>query len=365
MKIDKDALIKIYNSGKTQTEIAEIFNCVPQTISKIMKKYNIQTRKFGSWVKPKINISLGQLKGLYDIGKTQVEIAKIFNCGQQTISNLMKKYGIQIKRQDKYNIQREELIKLYNYDYKTQKEISEIFKCPDSTIEYKMKKYGIKGNHGFRVARRKSIILNDCQKEIIDGELLGDGFLTPCIINNRNVNSRFIYCTLQREYLEWLINELNILDFKDIAEFIQMRWKRNISFKSNTKANPALTAIHKRWYKLDLKRNNKYSFTKHIPRDLILTSLICRGWYIGDGSLCKTRKSITLATDSFIKKEQEQILLPQLNKLGFEARLYKHGINKMGEQQYIIYIPKRNVQKFLNYIGPCPVKCYEYKWGGK
>lgn len=75
----------------------------------------------------------------------------------------------------------------------------------------------------------------------------------------------------------------------------------------------------------------------------------------------KRNKYIILYSNSFKKQEQSQILIPQLNKLDFEARLYK--VRQNHHIQYVIYIPRRNVDRFLNYIGPCPIKEFEYKWG--
>jgi hypothetical protein len=96
--------------------------------------------------------------------------------------------------------------------------------------------------------------------------------------------------------------------------------------------------------------------------------LTCKFWYIDDGCLKKDKYSnITLWTNAFNKKQQEQILLSQLNKLGFEARLYKTKA-KSGKTQWYIYIPRRNIQKFLDYIGPCPKElknCFGYKWNYK
>ena len=38
---------------------------------------------------------------------------------------------------------------------------------------------------------------------------------------------------------------------------------------------------------------------------------------------------------------------------------------KTDNEQYFIYIPRRKIKQFLNYIGPCPVPDYSYKWDYK
>jgi hypothetical protein len=77
-------------------------------------------------------------------------------------------------------------------------------------------------------------------------------------------------------------------------------------------------------------------------------------WYIGDGELERKDGYIKLHTDCFLKSEVDFLC----NLLtDFEA---KSSIK--GKDQYIIYIPRKNVKKFLNYIGDCPFKDYEHKW---
>ena len=113
------------------------------------------------------------------------------------------------------------------------------------------------------------------------------------------------------------------------------------------------TEEYNRWYK------NK---VKHIPYDLKLNPTICLIWYIGDGSILHNKRTyyIKLSTNCFEKTEQEKILLPQLSL--FEAKLLKGDVGKNGKRQYFIYIPRRKIQAFLDYIGECPFSDYFYKW---
>ena len=47
-------------------------------------------------------------------------------------------------------------------------------------------------------------------------------------------------------------------------------------------------------------------------------------------------------------------LISQLNELGFKA-------TRMSSNN-VIHISTYSAKAFLNYIGKCPVKCYQYKW---
>jgi len=59
------------------------------------------------------------------------------------------------------------------------------------------------------------------------------------------------------------------------------------------------------------------------------------------------------------------LLITKLRDLGFDARLWKTGKSKSGEQLYSIGLTKASTPDFLDYIGPCPpeISCYGYKWG--
>ena len=88
-----------------------------------------------------------------------------------------------------------------------------------------------------------------------------------------------------------------------------------------------------------------------------LTSLTCRQWYIGDGSLIQRKQRtikpyIILCTCGFLI-EDVKWLIKELNNLGFKATKYS---------QNSIYISSYFIKKFLNYIKDCPVNCYQYKW---
>ncbi len=143
-------------------------------------------------------------------------------------------------------------------------------------------------------------------------------------------------------------------------EYIDKRTnKKYFRYTFRTITDQGFTSEYYRWYKNGIK---------HIPEDLILNPLICLIWYIGDGGICNSSKNngqcIKIATNCFDKNEQERILLPQLSD--FDARLCKAGKNKLtNEYQYAIYIPKKRMEQFFEFIGECPFPDYTYKWNFK
>ena len=131
------------------------------------------------------------------------------------------------------------------------------------------------------------------------------------------------------------------------------KYKRTIrtyQYKYTSLFNKDLLHLRNKWYP-----NGK----KIVPKDIKLTPLTCRQWYIGDGSLiCQGKRNphIKIWTDGFSIIDID-LLLAKLTNLGFKVTKQIHHKN-----QYNIYLSSYSTKNFLNYIGKCPVKCYEYKW---
>lgn len=108
-----------------------------------------------------------------------------------------------------------------------------------------------------------------------------------------------------------------------------------------------LLPIHKKWYPKG---------KKIVPKDIVLTPLTLRQWYIGDGCLIKSKNAnprIRLYTNCFSIKDVEW-LRGQLKMLGFKTTRRK--INNE------ISISTYSTKNFIESLGKCPVKCYQYKF---
>ena len=194
------------------------------------------------------------------------------------------------------------------------------------------------------------------QISVLYGALLGDGCLS---VHKNGMNAVFCYLShsyqhtqfIQEYFKEYVSSEIYKYTFFDVRTNHEYT---NYSFK--TLSNSTFTEIYNCWYHNGIKK---------IPQNLKLNPLICLIWYIGDGSICNVNRTqyIKLSTHCFSKEDQENILLPQLSQ--FEAKLMKASLGKNGEQQYFIYIPRRKIKDFLNYIGDCPFDDYQYKWAYK
>lgn len=196
--------------------------------------------------------------------------------------------------------------------------------------------------------------ITELQKQICDGALLGDG---SYILHKNAINAYFSYASKYIAVSNYIFSLLQSFGGKvQVNTVFDKRTNKSYTttqYKSYT--NALITKEYLRWYNFG---------HKHLPTDLVLTPIVCLWWYIGDGCLCRCKDSISeikLATHSFIKDEQEQILLPQLAMFG--AKLRKADINKnTGKPQFAIYIPRKFIKAFLDYIGPCPIREYQYKW---
>jgi menaquinone-dependent protoporphyrinogen IX oxidase len=73
--------------------------------------------------------------------------------------------------------------------------------------------------------------------------------------------------------------------------------------------------------------------------------------YLGDGSI--SDGAITISTNAFTTKNISMTLISRLNEIGIDCNISKRNEIKIGKTGSI---------KFIEYIGRCPVKCYEYKW---
>jgi hypothetical protein len=178
--------------------------------------------------------------------------------------------------------------------------------------------------------------------EWISGELLGDGSLCfhPC-------SAQFMYGSKYFEYCEYVKNILEA--FGIIGGKIHKRYHKKFdcySYHYNSHRYVELLPIRKKWYP---------EGKKIVPRDIKLTPLVCRQWYIGDGCLRNNnrRSYIKLYTYGFTILDVEK-LVKQLISLGFKTT--RQSIHN------IIHISQDSTKEFLKYIGLCPVECYQYKW---
>jgi len=242
------------------------------------------------------------------------------------------------------------LNKKYSIEELNTYQIAKLCNCSIFTIRYWMEKMNIKTrsrSEAFHLARGNHCNLSQKAREWIDGELLGDG----CLRSQSKYSANFSYGSKHLEYINYVSKILNSFGIKqagNIQECYGKYGKYNThSYHYDSLFYEELLPIRNRWYPDGHKK---------IPRDLKLTSLVLRQEMIGDGCLVhkkRCRPYIELCTCGFSIPDVEW-LVQQLIKLGFKA-IRQAGNNMIG-------ISTSSTKQFLNYIGKCPVQCYQYKW---
>lgn len=248
--------------------------------------------------------------------------------------------------------------RLYVSEKRPLSEVANILGVSKAQARYYIKVYDIPPRYGYE-SREKEFLnklhhieITSNIREIIDGELLGDGNIT-CF---RNAAS-FRYGTINLEYTKYLVALLSANGF----EFNYMNLigrqpknkKQSMVYGFYTKKYAELKDEYLRWY---YNSNGR----KGIPSDLVITSTVMRHWYIGDGSH-KPSDYISFATNWFTLDEVERLKFYIERDTIFKPVIYSYqsGIYR---RYYILQIRCNQAKDFLEFIGPSPVDSYKYKW---
>jgi hypothetical protein len=181
--------------------------------------------------------------------------------------------------------------------------------------------------------------------EWINGELLGDG----CLFSESPYSAKFLYTSKYLEYIQYVVDTLKSFGIEQVGKINKCCDKRlgSYTYQYASRAYPELLLIRKQWYP---------EGKKIVPKDLKLTSLTCRQWYIGDGCLehpISGKPHIRMGTYGFLI-EDVKWLARQLINLGIKATRLPNNNT--------INISVYSTKDFIKYIENCPISCYQYKW---
>ncbi len=265
---------------------------------------------------------------------------------QASISSPGGKYKHENVLTEKYFI--EEYIK----NKKSIVDLSKELKIDRTVIGRYLKRYGIP-TRAFKEQINisyppKEFKINKEIKTFIDGLLLGDASIPK---RKDGISPRSLTQACKHfEFLAYVLKRLSNLGIE--CSPILSRWIKDNRCKNKgyyqsflqTKRYKTFELFRKRWYK-----NGK----KIIPKDLSITSLLLLQLYLCDGNFYR---EIRLCLDAFTKKDVLFIKKLIEKELDITIRIFKMG------KGYELAIKKLDTNKFLSYIGECPVKCYLYKW---
>lgn len=153
VNIPNEELIRLYEKEKLPvSEIANKFKCTKNTVAYWIRKYKIKRRTPSECMKLFVNkkeveIPKEKLIELY-VKKNldRDKIAKIYGCKIVTVTKLLKKHKIKIRRSRGINviISKKEMKNLYEKRKLTTYQIAEIYNCCQATVWKRLKKFGIK-----------------------------------------------------------------------------------------------------------------------------------------------------------------------------------------------------------------------------
>ncbi|HYF75021.1 MAG TPA: hypothetical protein VD757_00425 [Candidatus Nitrosocosmicus sp.] len=268
------------------------------------------------------------------------------------------------KGYQKYNVSADQLHQLYIIDGLSTVQVAKKLGIPEKgTVNDYLRKYKIpiRSRRDAAIMTQQGTLdfipITDKEKEIIKGELLGDGHV------NSDPKSNDGYCVYKhsskhKEYLEWLMTQLPSLKFGNIGRVVHSSGA--VSYHLHSNVHPDLTEFRDLFYLED--------DTKIIPKDIKLTPTVLHHWYLGDGTygyVSAGRKpngdqkkswQMSIAACDFSRDSLEEIIIPQLHDIGIKATV----ITKKGHPH--VRISSYTHDRFFEYISKCNVKVYDYKF---
>lgn len=197
--------------------------------------------------------------------------------------------------------------------------------------------------------RPVTIIPSNRQREVIIGNILGDGSLEF----NGSIGTRLQIkqCSKYKDYVFWLYGEM-----KNLCNSQPKQRKDNAQWYFSTRALRELTSFHKIFYK-----NRRKIIPKNIP-ELLTSPLTLAVWYMDDGRLDfrpKDHYAFVLNTDSFLLKEVWILGKTIERNFGVKTNVYNSLCR--GRRYPKIYIGAKGRDKFLSLVKPYILSCFSHK----
>lgn len=247
----------------------------------------------------------------------------------------------------------------YSIEKKSTTQIAKMVGCSHMTVSRYLRKFNIsrrERSESIHLSRKNNFIMGDAVRTYIDGLLLGDGSIPKA----RKYAANYYHgCSIKSE--QWLKKIKSDFECFGIDSTIKkyvvpariIKGKRVASSDAimlYTKSYEEFKIFRERWYP---------NGTKIIPKDVSITPFLLANWFMGDGNYNKTPLSLSLATNKFTKEDICFIIHEIYDVLGVAFHIVTADAN-----QFIMQLTKKiDVQKFLEYIEPCRISCFNYKWG--
>lgn len=246
-------------------------------------------------------------------------------------------------------------------------EIGSLFNRTDKTVARWIADYGLSYDD-IRLERFPSY-LTQTQLEVLEGSLLGDGYLEK---TKRAKNARFKFKQAKRN-LDYVVGVRN-----DLQDFVTADIKKDKA-RAPTRIDGGKVShrledwngkwLHSRFFytiyhSIFLEQYQRWygSGMKRVPRDLKLTPRMVAHWLAQNGNNYvdkkNSQKSITLATNAFPYDDQVFLVQRLQDDIGIEAT-----VSKSRPGQFSVRVRSRSYFKFINLMRPFleTYTCLHYK----
>jgi hypothetical protein len=188
-----------------------------------------------------------------------------------------------------------------------------------------------------------SIILNDEERNLILGTLLGDGFIQK---RNDSFRLKIEHSETEKNLVLWKHNILKRLCNENAVKTIcKKNGEKTVVFY--TKSGLWLKEIHELFYKFN-HETNRYvkTITPECVEKLPKSNILVAVWFLDDGSIRKDCCAGKIATQGF-SLEENHLLCAYLHKWHITCQIVPVVKKK---QQYYISIPAKQFCNFLKII---------------
>jgi hypothetical protein len=239
--------------------------------------------------------------------------------------------------------------KMYIDEHMRAEDIGKIFGVSVKTILQCLRQAGViirKRGYGFNI--KPQIELTKQQYDFFDGLIVSDGSIYASNSDGRNRNAAISCGFKYKEFADY-INAYLCLNgnvHKKIHKSDRYKSGQCVQYGLMSPNNVLFTKERNRWYP---------NGTKIIPNDFRFSPVSMNIMYLCDGYLIKNSKSyrsVRICTQSF-DNDNINIIISNLYDVGIDAHITPDNL---------IMMNTKNSIRFIEYIGPCPVECYKYKW---
>ncbi len=203
---------------------------------------------------------------------------------------------------------------------------------------------------------KEQMFLNQNQKSLIIGSLLGDGTMRIGE-GSKNANFKVEQGLMQKEYTFWkyqILKPLVLTEPKISFRYHASGEKYQKSWWFRTVRHPILTDIYALFYEGEGYRNGRKIVPKSIQK--YLDPLAIAVWIMDDGSFSKG--SIDISTYSFLEKEIKLLQKSIFNLYGIEVK-YHPDRDKGFRMRFSVGETKKLIEIILPHVVPS----LQYKLG--